>query len=113
VPTITPSDIPTEAPTASPSGTEIIDVESVTPTIEPAATVLIVISQDTSTPVLSDNNEVNNTSVSAANTGNNQIVSIGSSQSTIATGRAVALANLVNVVNTNSNAQSSVNILFK
>lgn len=98
---------PTETPEASPSGE--MSIEPVPS--EPAATMLVVVSDNNNNPPSTDNSTiVNNTNVTVANSGSNQINTTGSDQATVVTGQAVALANLINVVNTNSNAQSTVKI---
>jgi hypothetical protein len=115
--TVTPTDIPINRPTETPTLTvtptdtptplEIMSVEPVSPT--PAATLVVVVSQDqpsSDNPQPSNNPQVNNEAAvnqsgqSDTLTGDNQITTTGLSQSTTVTGQAVALANLVNVVNT-------------
>ena len=109
--TPTPTEIPVTptptveiSPTATPTGT--MQIVPVTPTTAPAATVVVVVSNEA---------EVNNDSQSLANTGGNTIDNNQPGETTptptagpqgtssmIVTDKAIALANIVNAVNTTS-----------
>ena len=119
-PTITTAE-PTETttPTASPTAipTDGMSVQPATASANPA-TIVVVVDQATPTPTYAVNNSanINNSGSSSSNTGSNSISNGGATatstptpalvmvkqNSTITSGNAVAMANLVNIANTTS-----------
>lgn len=104
-----PTEIPTftETPTSTPTETmaPLNGAMSVEPvSSNPADTIIVVVGQNNPDPgqqIKVDNSaQVSQTGQSTANSGDNQVVGTGTSQSAIVSGQAVALANLVNIVNT-------------